>query len=818
MARYDHIDFRPPQNAREAAKRALEIRAEKPESERGMTPVGIARARDLIAGKALSPDTVRRMLSFFERHEVDKSGETWGEQGKGYQAWHGWGGDAGFAWARKVVRQMDAADAADKRMSDAAGADADPGVAVVIPLDEETAAYALPGVDGAHVTLASLGRLGALPMGAVALDVARSVVARWASQTPPLPARLSGMGRFHGAEGEGDAAYLSVDAPGLSAARDALCRMLREAGLTVAASHGFTPHATLAYLPADAPTPDAPCALPLALTLDAAAVWCGADRGTTAALTGDGDPTTMADKRRKAAPKPPAGGAAWVYPLDPDATKPALGGVTVVNSTDPRAVATANAVAAGAVPLPEEEQRKLRAAAEGYFDNLGRTADVVTLRGDSAEITCRETAAVGQKTRNQIARFGEFRGHPQGPFRLDARVFEDIIRNLNATENRCVALDYEHTSETLPDSVAQHGVPALAWITDLEDRGDGTLWGTFEWVDPVAVEHVRAKRYRYLSPAIQFGAVDKETGKPIGARLTSVALTNKPFLDGMAPVTASEKATTASLTPGDVHVPTLPTRTPPMNDEMSAAPMGAADLPKMQPAAAPAGAPVADAKAKAEKEAEGAAIADAKRDGNGNGKFARECAMACGMADMDFDAEGAEDLIVQRIRGIAEQLAAIQEREKAAMGVAAAAMADRVVAAGLAPEGARERLAKLCLSDRETFDTLYPAERVEAAEQAKRMSDAPAAAPAKPTAESLRDAAKPAVTPAARALLSEHVATSAPHPPAVGGDGSVAARSAAREALASRLMSEGKAKTHAEAALMADREISKHLVAPFVGA
>ena len=758
MARYDHIDFRPPQNAREAAKRALEIRAEKPESERGMTPVGIARARDLIAGKALSPDTVRRMLSFFERHEVDKSGETWGEQGKGYQAWHGWGGDAGFAWARKVVRQMDAADAADKRMSDAAGADADPGVAVVIPLDEETAAYALPGVDGAHVTLASLGRLGALPMGAVALDVARSVVARWASQTPPLPARLSGMGRFHGAEGEGDAAYLSVDAPGLSAARDALCRMLREAGLPVAASHGFTPHATLAYLPADAPTPDAPCALPLALTLDAAAVWCGADRGTTAALTGDGDPTTMADKRKTR--RSPAA------PAEAPATTP---------------------------------------------------ADVVTLRGDSAEITCRETAAVGQKTRNQIARFGEFRGHPQGPFRLDARVFEDIIRNFNATENRCVALDYEHTSETLPDSVAQHGVPALAWITDLEDRGDGTLWGTFEWVDPAAVEHVRAKRYRYLSPAIQFGAVDKETGKPIGARLTSVALTNKPFLDGMAPVTASEKATTASLTPGDVHVPTLPTRTPTMNDEMSAAPMGAADLPKMQPAAAPAAAPVADAaKEKAEKEAEGAAIADSKRDGYG--KFARECAMACGMAEMDFDAEGAEDLIIQRIRGIAEQLAAIQERERAAMGVAAAAMADRVVAAGLAPEGARERLAKLCLSDRETFDTLYPAERVEAAEQAKRMSDAPAPPPAKPTAESLRAAAQPAVTPAARALLSEHVATSAPHPPAVGGDGSVAARSAAREALASRLMSEGKAKTHAEAALMADREISKHLVAPFVGA
>ena len=109
-ARYDHIDFTPPQGAREAAKRALEVRAEKPESERGMTPIGIARARDLSNGKRLSPVTVRRMLAYFDRHQSDKSGETWDQQGKGWQAWHGWGGDPGYAWARKVVRQLDAAD------------------------------------------------------------------------------------------------------------------------------------------------------------------------------------------------------------------------------------------------------------------------------------------------------------------------------------------------------------------------------------------------------------------------------------------------------------------------------------------------------------------------------------------------------------------------------------------------------------------------------------------------------------------------------------------------------------------------------------
>ena len=108
--KYSHIDFTPPQGARDAAERALEVRADKPESQRGMTPVGLARARDLKAGKQLSPDTVRRMLAYFTRHEVDKQGSTWNTQGKGWQAWNGWGGDAGYAWARKVVRQMDAAD------------------------------------------------------------------------------------------------------------------------------------------------------------------------------------------------------------------------------------------------------------------------------------------------------------------------------------------------------------------------------------------------------------------------------------------------------------------------------------------------------------------------------------------------------------------------------------------------------------------------------------------------------------------------------------------------------------------------------------
>ena len=115
-AKYSHIDFEPPKGAQEAAKRALEVRASKPPSQRGMTAVGIARARDLANGETLSPETVKRMLAYFIRHEIDKKGSTWKTQGKGWQAWHGWGGDAGYAFARKVVKQMKTADEKTKAL------------------------------------------------------------------------------------------------------------------------------------------------------------------------------------------------------------------------------------------------------------------------------------------------------------------------------------------------------------------------------------------------------------------------------------------------------------------------------------------------------------------------------------------------------------------------------------------------------------------------------------------------------------------------------------------------------------------------------
>ena len=69
---------------------------------------GSARARDLANRVSLSEDTIRRMVAYFERHEVDKQGESWDEQGKGWQAWNGWGGDEGWSWSKRKIAEFDA--------------------------------------------------------------------------------------------------------------------------------------------------------------------------------------------------------------------------------------------------------------------------------------------------------------------------------------------------------------------------------------------------------------------------------------------------------------------------------------------------------------------------------------------------------------------------------------------------------------------------------------------------------------------------------------------------------------------------------------
>lgn len=108
--KYDAIDFEPPQEAADAARKGLDLRGA---FGRGGTDVGVARARDLKNRRTLSPDTVERMVSYFARHAVDKDAEDFGKDddpSAGYVAWLLWGGDPGRDWAEKIKKQMDEAD------------------------------------------------------------------------------------------------------------------------------------------------------------------------------------------------------------------------------------------------------------------------------------------------------------------------------------------------------------------------------------------------------------------------------------------------------------------------------------------------------------------------------------------------------------------------------------------------------------------------------------------------------------------------------------------------------------------------------------
>ncbi len=454
---YDGIDFTPPKGAREEAERGLAWRRE---HGRGGTAVGIARARDIARGAALSPSTVRRMVSFFARHEVDKKGKGWspGEDGfpsNGRIAWALWGGDPGRAWASKVVKQMDArtrtateGNATRMATIDTKKRNALPDSAFALPATRQ-----FPIHDAAHVRNAA----ARLEQQKTALGPAKYEEAKRAI--------VKAAKRFGVSTSLAPTTKKKLRAPEPSA-REKASAFSRRRGLQLRI--GFAGGHSIEVMHAKAPAGES-----------APAFLC---RGASCELTGD------------------------VY-----STWSALAAAEAELAALPTDAPTREEIAAKLVTLRTEADRPVWI---------------------------------------QVAKVGEFKGHPAGPFEMTPATFDEIVRNFNATVNQRIPIDFEHASEAPGDSgsIPVEGAPAQGWITKLENRGLAGLFGLVEWLEP-ARTYIREGKYRYFSPAIRFGSRDRVTGKPIGARMTSGALTNIPFLDGLPPVTASEKhgATTMSL-------------------------------------------------------------------------------------------------------------------------------------------------------------------------------------------------------------------------------------------------------------------------------
>ena len=99
--------YKPTSGMQSAARRAIKLK-EQGKAKGAGTIVGWTRAGQLARGETLSLSTVKRMYSYFSRHEVDKKGKDWNNTenpSNGKIMWLAWGGDAGFSWSRKIVNR-----------------------------------------------------------------------------------------------------------------------------------------------------------------------------------------------------------------------------------------------------------------------------------------------------------------------------------------------------------------------------------------------------------------------------------------------------------------------------------------------------------------------------------------------------------------------------------------------------------------------------------------------------------------------------------------------------------------------------------------
>ncbi len=125
-------------------------------------------------------------------------------------------------------------------------------------------------------------------------------------------------------------------------------------------------------------------------------------------------------------------------------------------------------------------------------------------------------------------------------FSITRADLESIARNFENRQNGEINVDYEHASE-MPALAAGGPIPSAGRIVKLDPPepfpASGReprflLWGWFEPTER-ARRLIANHEYRHISPAIDWMARSKSNGKPQGATLSTVALTNRPFLEEM---------------------------------------------------------------------------------------------------------------------------------------------------------------------------------------------------------------------------------------------------------------------------------------------
>lgn len=207
--------------------------------------------------------------------------------------------------------------------------------------------------------------------------------------------------------------------------------------------------------------------------------------------------------------------------------------------------------------MPGIKRRKLGAPASAQLARVFCALDA-TLADDLPEKDAPVTTTVWV----EVTCEGEYKGYPGGGFKFDKAVFDQLITNfrahpsfrLDATTNEgnadVVPWDFNHASEypATEGSLPYGGAPAQGWIQDLKTQTDENgklgLFAKTRWLEP-ARSYIKNGQYKWASVTVIFDARDPVSGNKVGCVLTSVALTNTPFVEGMQELVAASKGAAA---------------------------------------------------------------------------------------------------------------------------------------------------------------------------------------------------------------------------------------------------------------------------------
>jgi hypothetical protein len=157
----------------------------------------------------------------------------------------------------------------------------------------------------------------------------------------------------------------------------------------------------------------------------------------------------------------------------------------------------------------------------------------------------------------QVTQEIDAKGYGGGPFKFDRTTFEQLQKNLRLHPAFKLGADGFGSADVVPWDVGHAtennpgNAPAQGWVQDLDIRegadGKAQLWAKTRWLENMR-QAINGGQYKWASVVVLFDARDPVTNEDVGALLTSVAVTNTPFVEGMAPLVAASRQATEAPT------------------------------------------------------------------------------------------------------------------------------------------------------------------------------------------------------------------------------------------------------------------------------